>query len=235
MPVPHRRTAVIIMSLAVLLTACTRAELTQEEAPDPATVVRDDAPSPLHGTLLEPPLPRPTQVLRDTANKWFSLAQRPADELTVLFFGYTHCPDVCPITMADLAVARSQLPTPLRDRVTVVFVTEDPARDTPRLVRRWLDDFDPAFVGLRGGNESTEAILEQLYLPATKRLEKPTEKIKHPDTGGHPRTHSDYGIQHAGIVYAWGPGDQAVIYTGGTKPDEYAADFRRLLTEPGDR
>lgn len=197
--------------------------------PEPPIAVDEATSSTLHGTELDPPLARPTQVLRDTAGAPFSIADRPEDELLLLFFGYTHCLDVCPTTMADLASARSQLPASLRDRVTVAFVTEDPVRDTPVALRRWLDAFDPSFVGLRGGNEVTEAMLEQLYLPPTQRVQKPEDPIKHPDNGEPHHHHGQYGVEHAGVVYAFGPGEHTVIYTGGTKPSEYAADFTTLL------
>ena len=228
--------AVGALTLALVTAACSSADDTgrsdRSEA-EPPVAVRDAAASPLHGTLLDPPLPRPSQVLRDTAGERFSLAHRPGDELSLLFFGYTHCPDVCPTTMADLASARSQLPAALRERVTVIFMTEDPERDTPRALRRWLDGFDPSFVGLRGGNEATRAMLDELYLPRTKLVEKPEDPIAHPDNGAPHHHHGDYGVEHAGVVYAFAPGQRTLIYTGGTKPSEYAADFTRLLRVAG--
>ena len=219
----------VALSFAASACSITGGDATTALRDEPPVIVTDASGSRLHGTLVDPPLPRPTQVLRDTSGQVFSFADRPADELTVLFFGYTHCPDVCPTTMADLASARHQLPAPLRDRVTVVFVTEDPERDTPGSLRRWLDGFDPSFVGLRGGNAATKAVLEQLYLPATKRREHPQDPINHPDTGVRHHHHGDYAVEHAGVVYAFGPGRTTVIYSGGTKPSEYAADFTKLL------
>ena len=225
------RTATAGIAISLVVSACSNTGGDSSTAPrdEPPAIVTNSSGSGLHGTLMDPPLPRPTQVLRDTSEQAFSLTDRPADELAVLFFGYTHCPDVCPTTMADLASARDQLPADLRDRVTVVFVTEDPERDTPRSLRRWLDGFDPSFVGLRGGSAATKAMLEQLYLPATKRREHPKDPIEHPDTGAKRHHHGDYAVEHAGVVYAFGPGGTSVIYTGGTKPSEYAADFTRLL------
>ncbi|MGH3812743.1 MAG: SCO family protein [Pseudonocardiaceae bacterium] len=195
----------------------------------PVATSMGQRPSGFHGTLLDPPEARPTQTLRDTRGRAFSLARRPSGEVTVLFFGYTHCPDVCPTTMADLAAARAQLPPRLRDGVTVAFVTEDPARDTPTALRRWLNRFDPSFLGLRGGNAATKAMLTQLHLPQSKRVEDPQQSIKHPSGGRSHHKHRQYGVTHAGVVYAFGPGGRTVIYTGGTTPDQYAADFARLL------
>jgi protein SCO1/2 len=222
-------TAAIALSLVVSACANSGGGASTTRNNEPPVVVTDKSGSGLHGTLVDPPLPRPSQTLRDTSGRAFSLADRPADELTVLFFGYTHCPDVCPTTMADLASARAQLPAPLRNRVTVVFVTEDPERDIPRSLRLWLDGFDPSFVGLRGGNGATEAMLEQLYLPGTERREHPKDPIRHPGSGRKHHQHGDYAVEHAGVVYAFGPRASTVLYSGGIKPSEYAADFTKLL------
>ncbi len=227
-----RRTAAAGLVLAATLSACQTSNDAAPSAPNaPVNVVTDPQAARLHGTLLDPPLPRPTQILRDTSGQPFSLANRPETELTVLFFGYTHCPDVCPTTMADLAVARSELPARLRNHVTVVFVTEDPKRDTPGSLRRWLDGFDPAFLGLAGGSQATKTMLDQLYLPPTRRLPNPEDPVQHPDDDHPQHHHGDYGVEHAGIVYAFGPGNRTVIYSGGITPDQYAADFTRLLDD----
>ena len=221
-----------VLALTLALAACSTTDAAGPSATSPEgppAVVSEDSPSPLHGTAVDPPLARPEQVLRDTNGQPFSLADRPEGELTVLFFGYTHCPDVCSTTMADLASARSRLPQSLQDRVAVAFVTEDPERDTPRALRAWLDGFDPAFVGVMGGNQATKEMLRQLYLPGTERMEQPKDPVKHPDHGGHHHEHGDYGIDHSGVVYAFGPGDSSVLYSGGTTPSQYAADFARLL------
>lgn len=182
----------------------------------------------LRGTLVDPPLPPPAQVLSDTAGQPFSVAAESRRQLTVLFFGYTHCPDVCPTTVADLASARRLLPGELRSRVTVAFVTEDPRRDTPSALRAWLDRLDPAFVGLIGGNRASTAMLKQLYLPETTRNPHPKEPVEHGDSRTHD-DHDSYGVDHSGIVYAFSPQGQTVLYTGGTTPAQYAADFTHLL------
>jgi protein SCO1/2 len=180
-----------------------------------------------HGTLVEPAMPRPDLVLPTTGGEPFDVGDRPDGEMTLLFFGYTHCPDLCPTTMADLAVARDMLAPEVRERVEVLFVTEDPARDTPELLRDWLDRFDPQFTGLIGGDAATAAALEQLYLPETAQVADPSEAIVHPHEGdGH--SHGDYSVDHAGVVYAWGPGGRSLVYTGGTTPEQYAEDLTRL-------
>lgn len=75
-------------------------------------------------------------------------------KIVVLFFGYTQCPDVCPTTMADLKAVMQAMGADA-DRVQVLFVTLDPARDTPALLRQYVPSFDPRFVGLRGDEATT--------------------------------------------------------------------------------
>lgn len=178
----------------------------------------------LHGTV-DPAIVRPTQALQDTAGKQFSLSERPADELTLVFWGFTNCPDICPTTMADLARAREALPAAAQDRLRVVFITEDPARDTPSLLRTYLDRFDPSFTGLIGGNAATAQMLTQLNLPQTTGEPEPAG---HGEDGGH--SDADYAVDHTGVIYAFVPGGGAVLYTGGTTIDEFTADFTRLLS-----
>lgn len=174
------------------------------------------------GTLLSgPAVPRPALVLPDTSGEPYDL-RSDTDGVTALFFGYTQCPDVCPSTMADLAVAVRDLPQPDRERVAVVFVAEDPANDTPAAVREWLDHFDEEFIGLIGGDERTAQVLDELHLPRTERHVDPPDAAPH-DHGG---------VEHSGVVYLFGPGDRAtVVHSGGTTGPQYAGDIRRLLAQ----
>lgn len=75
-------------------------------------------------------------------------------KVVVMFFGYTHCPDVCPTTMSDLAAAMKKLGAEA-NRVQVLFVTVDPGRDTPELLSKYVPAFHPSFLGLRGSPEET--------------------------------------------------------------------------------
>jgi len=225
-----RQLAWVLIVTASVLTAC--------GAPSNASVTGgsgvadvDRAPSAFHGTLLDESAGRPDLILLDTAGRTFSLADRPDDEVTVIFFGYTHCPDVCPTTMADLAVAGRQLPPEVREQVTVAFITEDPQRDTPQALRAWLDQFDSSFLGLLGGNEATQAALAELLLPETTRVPDQDGVIEHPTGGEGSHDHGDDVVEHSATVYAFGPGGATVIYTGGTTPDQYAEDFALLAQD----
>lgn len=78
----------------------------------------------------------------------------------VVFFGFTHCPDVCPTTMAEMAAVMQQL-GPMSDRVQVLFVTVDPERDTPEILSQYVPAFDPRFIGLTGDLEQTEKVVKE--------------------------------------------------------------------------
>ena len=78
-------------------------------------------------------------------------------KVTVVFFGYTHCPDVCPTTMIEMAAAKKALGAD-GERVQGIFITVDPERDTPELLKAYVNHFDPGFVALRGTVEQTQAV-----------------------------------------------------------------------------
>lgn len=89
-------------------------------------------------------------TLTDTDGSAYSLTTDTTKPLTLVFFGYTHCPDICGLVMSSLASAMTRLDDQDRKKVDVVFVTTDPARDTPAVLRGYLDHYDPAFIGLTG-------------------------------------------------------------------------------------
>ena len=224
-----RPTAVAVC--AVVLVACAAPGATSAEpaSSSPRTVEVSVADTGFVGTLLDG-VPRPALTLSTTTGARFDLRDRPDTAATVVFFGYTHCPDVCPTTMADLAVAYRQLPDAVRRDVTVVFVTEDPRRDTPAVLRRWLDGFDPAFVGLTGGGSRTRSVLQQLHVPATEIDRDPRSPVRHPPGHRHSGHGGDYAVGHSGVVYVFGPDDRTLIYTGGETPADYADDLTRLVS-----
>jgi protein SCO1 len=112
------------------------------------------------GFGLVPPQPRPSFTLTDTDGKRFSFSQT-AGRPTLLYFGYTRCPDVCPTTMADVAQALQAVPTKIRQATYVVFVTTDVKHDTGPVIAAWLRHFDPGlprqFVGLTGSQAQIDA------------------------------------------------------------------------------
>src|SRR6185503_11265117 len=102
----------------------------------------------VRGFELGAPLPRPSFTLTATDGKPYAFAKETAGKLTLLFFGYTNCPDVCPVHAANIAEIIKDLPWEDRQRVSFVFVTTDPDRDSLPQLRKWLDNFDSTFVGL---------------------------------------------------------------------------------------
>ncbi|HEX8305392.1 MAG TPA: SCO family protein [Jatrophihabitans sp.] len=130
-----------------------------------ATEVRgelnDHTDSTYQGLALTPPRPRPQFTLTDTAGREFRFGAETAGKPTLLFFGYTTCPDVCPTTLADIANGLRQVPEEVRKQTQVVFVTTDVKRDTAAVIKSYLAKFDPGlpnrFIGLRGTQSEIDA------------------------------------------------------------------------------
>ena len=167
--------------------------------------------------LVPTPLPRkPDFTLTDTSGRAFTFPARTRAKLTYLYFGYTHCPDVCPTTMADLAAALRMVRPAVRRRVEVVFVTVDPARDTGPVLRAWLNNYNRSFVGLRGP--------ERAILAAGRAAGVPL--LPPPRTHGH-----NYAVDHGALVVPYSPDNQAhVVYAQGFHAADYAHDMALLLS-----
>lgn len=204
-----------VRMLAVLAGVALAAALAACGASTPAPAALSAAPThagPYRGLQLDPPQPRPTFTLRDTAGARFDFAARTRGRPTLLFFGFTHCPDVCPTTMADVATALRGVAEPLRDSVQVVFVTTDPARDTGQVLASWLRRFDqdlPArFVGLTGTVAQVEAAQAAARVPVA----------------------TDDGQTHSAELLLYGPDDYArVAYVAGSTPDDIRRDLPLVL------
>ena len=96
----------------------------------------------------------------------------------VLFFGFTHCPDVCPTTLADLAGVMKAL-GPDAERVQVLFVTVDPERDTPQDLDRYVHAFDPRFIALRGDAAATQRVAKEFKIYYEKRKQGDSYTVDH--------------------------------------------------------
>jgi protein SCO1/2 len=214
--VPGGRLARAAPAVAVLIAAAAAAC----SGPRSSSGASEDAP--FRGTLLDRAIERIDFTMTDTDGRPFRFRERTRGNLTLLFFGYTNCPDVCPVHMANLGAVIARLPHEVRSRIRVVFVTTDPERDTPDALRAWLDRFDPAFTGLRGRIEDVNRIQSALGLPAAERI-----------TGGNP----DYAVAHAAQVLAFSPDDSAhVVYPFGIRQADWMHDLPLLLREfPGER
>ena len=122
----------------------------------------------LHGVKLTPVRAKPDFTLENTDGKPFHFAAETRGVVTLLFFGYTNCPDVCPQHLVNIAGALRQMSAKDQERVRVVFVTTDPARDTPERLRGWLNNFDRRFIGLRGGIDEVNSLQTSLGLPQSQ-------------------------------------------------------------------
>lgn len=177
----------------------------------------------LRGDVLEVALEKPAVMLMASDGRAFDLRRETDGYLTLVFFGYTSCPDVCPIHMANLgAVVRQLLPS-IAERIKVVFITTDPARDTPDRLRTWLGNFHETFIGLTGDTATINAAQRSLYLPTPQF--GPADS-----TGG-------YEVGHSAAVIAFTPDNRAhVRYPFGIRQADWANDLPKLLeiSWPGD-
>jgi protein SCO1/2 len=171
----------------------------------------------LHGTRLDPPFEVAATPLTDTAGRPYSLTADTDKDLTLVFFGYTHCPDICQAVMSSLATAMTRLDEQDRARVDVVFVTTDPARDTEPVLERYLAHYDPSFVGLTGDLDTIVDVAKPLGVGVTQGEKLPS--------GGYDITH---GTTITGIDSA----DEGAVYWGEeTSSADFAADIHTLLDE----
>ena len=136
----------------------------------------------------------------------------------VLFFGYTHCPDVCPTTLVDMAEAMKKLGGDAA-RVQVLFVTVDPERDTPEVLAKYVPAFDPGFLGLSGDLAATQRTAQEFKIFYEKRA------------GSTP---SAYTVDHSAQSYVIDPQGRLRLFVRPERiaPD-LAEDLRALLKEAG--
>lgn len=169
-------------------------------------------PEPLHAIDVSWQHPHAGFHLTDASGNARSLEDF-GDKVVVLFFGYTHCPEVCPTTLADLAQVMRQL-GPDAARVQVLFVTLDPERDTPQVLGKFVPYFDPSFIGLYGDAQATADAAKAFGV----------NYQKHPDKNG------GYTLDHSDGTYLIGIGGKPIWMSRyGQRSDWLAEDIRRLL------
>jgi protein SCO1/2 len=171
----------------------------------------------LHGGVLRPADIEAPLTLTDTSGAPYNVERRNRGKVTLVYFGYTRCPDVCPTTMADIAQALRRVGDPVRSQVSVVFVTVDPTHDSRSVLRHWLDGFNPDFVGLRGQLRAVVAAQAAAHLPVSK-------VAKNGKT-----------IEHASEVLAYTPDHRAhvVYFDGPSTIDDLTHDLPILVTGAG--
>jgi protein SCO1/2 len=202
---PMRLSAFTLIILLVL-SACAPVP-----APTPAPTV---PPLPEGVRPLDPPVALPDFTLTDQGEQPFTL-QNFRDRWTVLSFGYTHCPDVCPIMLANFTLVKRALGDQA-DKIAFMFVSVDGARDTPAVMRRHLANFDPTFLGLTGDENAVRPLAQAFGV----RYE-----IVKPEG-----TQAEYLINHTASSFLVNPkGELARIYSYGTDPEVIAADLKALI------
>ncbi|WP_328781684.1 SCO family protein [Streptomyces canus] len=205
--------AALIAAATLTLSACGSGD----DSGSPVSVVSEEAGSDKAATVLDQPFEKPDLVLTDTKGEKYDLRKETAGKPTLIYFGYTHCPDICPLTMNNIAVAKKQLPKSEQDKLTVVFVTTDPARDTPAELGKWLKGVDTSFVGLTGDFATIQASARTLGISI-----EPSHKDK--KTG---KTVSVHGTQ----VVAFSPktDEGYVLYGEDATVDDYTKDLPKLI------
>lgn len=159
-----------------------------------------DARGYLSGVPLPVPYTMPDHTLTDTSGHAYNVRTSPSRPVTLVFFGYTHCPDVCLGVLSEVATALSRMPDAARDQVQMLYVTTDPARDTPEVMGSYLAHIDSSFIGLTGTPSTIRAVADQVGVDilGTNRL---------PDGGyevAHTAQLTGFDKEHRGVV-RWTP------------------------------
>lgn len=166
--------------------------------------------------VLEEPLEKPDLVLTDQDGEEYDLRAETEGTATLVFFGFTHCPDFCPAHLAVLSGAMAELPNAITDDVEVVFVSVDPDRDPPERLREYLAGFDETFVGLHGDLEEVNRAHRELNLPEPV-FEEPDEE-------------GNYYVSHAAAIVAFHPDDDRArtMYPFGIRRQHWVQELPRL-------
>jgi len=184
-----------------------------------AACSKPEEPPKYRGVVMTPPLAKPDFTFTSTSGTPYRFKQETNGVVTLLFFGYTHCPDVCPMHMQNLAAVLKRMPAADRQRVKVVFVTTDPARDTPERLKTWLANFDSTFVGVAGRMEDINRLQQSMGMPPAA-----PEPLPPGSAAGA------YGVAHGAAVLAFTADDSLrTLYPFGMRQEDFAVDIPLLL------
>ncbi|HEX6254770.1 MAG TPA: SCO family protein [Euzebyales bacterium] len=164
----------------------------------------------------------PAQSFTAADGRPFDLAAAMRERPTLVYFGYTNCPDMCPVHMANIAAALDET-TVDPAQVNVVLVTADPERDTPEVLGEFLETFDRSFIGLWAPREEVDAVLHGLGLPPSTIEE---------DDDGQGRDGHGYTVGHPSQVFAFDTTGRArLAYPFGTRQSQWVEDLPKLVRE----
>jgi protein SCO1/2 len=177
------------------------------------SAVRQDLPAPAVATVLPEPLRLPAVQLTDQRGLDFSTAEL-VGTFSLMFFGFTNCPDICPITLQTLANVEAELQAKGLDTPRIVFVSVDPDRDTPAQIERYLGNFSANFVGITGSQQALQPLLAALGVTV--------ERHQHPGEEA-------YNVIHNSTVYLIGPrAEWLAIFSAPHDATVIATDYLRI-------
>ncbi|GAA3488345.1 MULTISPECIES: SCO family protein [Streptomyces] len=207
--------AALVAAATLTLSACGGESSPKQE--DGRTATNITPTKEKAATVLDRPYTKPNLVLKDTNGKEYDFREATKGKPTLIYFGYTNCPDVCPLTMSNIAVAYKKLPKAEQEKLRVVFVTTDPERDTPKELGKWLKGAgSPDFIGLTGDFPTIQAGARQLGVsiePSTKDKDGKVTSM------------------HTKQVIAFSPKTDAgyLLYTDEATADDYTADLPKIV------
>jgi len=168
-----------------------------------------------HGAVIEPPAQATDFTLTDQNGQPLRLSNQKG-KIVLIFFGYTHCPDVCPITLSEYKKIKSLLGDKA-DQVSFMYITVDPERDSVEQVKAFLQNFDPTFIGLTGDRATLEPVWKAYGVYQQKQ-----------DAGSA----AGYLVDHSTRTYLIDPqGNWRINYPYGMEPEKIAQDLQHLLKE----
>ncbi len=172
-------------------------------------------PYAFHGSQIEPAIPAPPIELKRADGTLYRLSDT-AGKATLLFFGYTTCPDICPTTLADMKRVKAELGS-AAGLVDFVFITVDPQRDTPDRVQSYAGGFDPQFIGLSGSEVELQPVWQGYWV--YRQIQQGQSAV-------------GYLVDHSTRVYLIDPaGKLRLTFAYGAPPADVAADVRQILKE----
>jgi protein SCO1/2 len=178
------------------------------------TLLGPTKPYTFQGSLIDPPVEAPQFELSDVNGQRFQLSELDG-QVVIMFFGYTSCPDVCPVTLTDFLRIRSKLGNQA-EKVSFVFVTVDPERDTPERMNKYLTNFDPAIIGLTGERAELESVWSSYGVYEAKV------------DGG---SEDNYLVDHSSRIYVIdADGNLRLTYLFGTENQVIIEDVRQLVS-----
>lgn len=197
----------VLAALVIVLAGCDSPSLGRDRTPIPTR-------TPPPGTVLDPPRDLTDFTLTAHTGEPINLSDL-SGQAVVMFFGYTSCPDVCPVTVADFKRVKLELGEDAPE-VAFVFVSVDPDRDTPERLAAYLRNFDPEFIGMTGDEAALRTIAQEFGVFFQRHT--------------YDESGENYLVDHTASTFVVGPeGKLRIVYPYDTEPRYIAAGVRQLL------